>query len=242
MKLRLALILSAIFFCGMVTAVEFSEIQIAGKRVTICRVSVRKERLELFLSDESGQPFKRFERIAAWLEPPGRKLAFAMNAGMYRPNHSPVGLTISDGRQFSPLNTNDGPGNFFLKPNGVFLVTSNGAKIVETSELGRVSEPILLATQSGPLLLRHGKIHPAFKSNSENRVLRNGVGVLSPEVTLFAISEAPVTFHEFATMFRDALGCSDALFLDGVISSLYSPQLKRTGQKVDLGPIIAVTE
>ena len=228
--------------CGHTSGVEFSEAQIAGKRVTVCRVNVRKERLELFLRDDSGQPFRRFERLSAWLEPRRQKLVFAMNAGMYQRDGSPVGLCVADGRQLNPLNTNEGPGNFFLKPNGVFVVTSSGARILESSEFPRLSEPIKLATQSGPLLLRNGKAHPAFKPDSQNRLVRNGVGVSSPEVAVFVISEAPVTFQEFAVLFRDVLGCSDALFLDGVISSLHSPQLKRSDQKVDLGPIIGVVE
>ena len=37
-------------------AVEFSTVEIAGKRVTVCRVDVRKERLQLFHRDGNGQP------------------------------------------------------------------------------------------------------------------------------------------------------------------------------------------
>lgn len=59
---------------------------------------------------------------------------------------------------------------------------------------------------------------------------------------MFAISEEPVNLYEFATMFRDTLHCPDALFLDGAISSLHSAELKRSDVRVDLGPIIAVTE
>ena len=85
-------------------------------------------------------------------------------------------------------------------------------------------------------------MHTAFREGSENRLFRNGVGVPSPDVALFAISEAPVNFHEFATMFRDVLHCPDALFLDGTISSLYAPTLKRSDFRMDLGPIPGVTE
>ena len=55
-------------------------------------------------------------------------------------------------------------------------------------------------------------------------------------------SEAPVNFHEFATMFRDVLRCPDALFLDGTISSLHAPKLNRSDFRMDLGPMIGVTE
>ncbi|MEO6755055.1 MAG: hypothetical protein ABIP85_25040 [Chthoniobacteraceae bacterium] len=48
-------------------AVEFSTVEIAGKRVTVCRGDVRKKRLQLFHRDGNGQPFKRFPALADWL-------------------------------------------------------------------------------------------------------------------------------------------------------------------------------
>ena len=87
-----------------------------------------------------------------------------------------------------------------------------------------------------------GKLHPAFKANSESRLLRNGVGVPSPDIALFVISEAPVNFHELAVLFRDKLHCPDALFLDGTVSSLYAPALKRCDFRAELGPVFGVTE
>ena len=223
-------------------AVEFSTVEFADKRFTVCRVNVRKERLQLFHRDETGQPFKRFERLAPWLKSRGQKLVFAMNAGMYHGDFSAVGLFVSGGQQIVPLNTANGDGNFFLKPNGVFAVTGSGAQVLESSEYPKLRERVVLATQSGPLLVRGGKLHPIFKPKSESRVLRNGVGVSSPDTALFVISEAPVNFYEFATLFRDKLGCPDALFLDGAISSLHAPELKRSDFRMELGPIVAVTE
>ena len=236
------------FWCAIVSpseslnAVEFSEASIAGKRITVCRVNIRSERLQLFLRDAASQPFKSFEAIDRDLQARGQKLAFAMNAGMYHRDFSPVGLFVADGKQLAPLNTTNGYGNFYLKPNGVFLVSEKGARIVESSEYAGVRERVILATQSGPLLVRNGKIHPAFNANSESRLTRNGVGVPSPDVAIFAISEAPVNFHEFATLFRDVLKCPDALFLDGIICSLHSTQLKRSDKKTDLGPIIGIVK
>ena len=77
---------------------------------------------------------------------------------------------------------------------------------------------------------------------SESRFIRNGVGVPSPDIALFVISEIAVTFHEFGTLFRDKLLCQEALFLDGAISSLHAPALKRSDSRMDLGPIIGVAE
>ena len=53
------------------SAVEFSTIDFAGKRFTVCSVNVLKERLELFHRDDSGQPFKRFDRLSPWIEARG---------------------------------------------------------------------------------------------------------------------------------------------------------------------------
>ena len=165
-----------------------------------------------------------------------------MNAGMYKGDLSALGLFVSDGRQSAPLNTSNGDGNFFLKPNGVFAITDAGATVVESSAYKSLTSRVILATQSGPLLVNGGKINQAFNPDSKSRLFRNGVGVASPDVAIFAISDDPVTFYEFATLFRDVLRCPNALFLDGDISSLYSTALKRNDFRMDLGPIIAVTE
>jgi uncharacterized protein YigE (DUF2233 family) len=61
-------------------------------------------------------------------------------------------------------------------------------------------------------------------------------------MAVFVISEDPVSFHEFASLFRDTLDCPDALYLDGVISSLHSAKLRRSDARMDLGPILAIIE
>jgi uncharacterized protein YigE (DUF2233 family) len=241
-SLRLTICVVMLALANHASAVEFSTVEFAGKRFTVSRVHGRKERLQLFHRDDAGQPFKRFDQLAAWLESRGQKLTFAMNAGMYHGDFSAVGLFVSNGRQIVSLNTANGDGNFFLKPNGVFAITGAGARIIESSEYPRFREHVILATQSGPLLVRGGKIHPAFNANSRSRFFRNGVGILSPDVVLFVISEVPVNFYEFATLFRDGLHCQDALFFDGTVSSLYAPKLKRSDFRMDLGPIIATVE
>lgn len=222
-------------------SIEYESTDFESKRYTVCRVDLSKETLELFLNDENKVPFKRFATLESWLAKRGRQLVFAMNAGMYHQDYSPVGMFVANGSPMTPVNLARGEGNFFLKPNGVFLVTASGAQVVEASQVTRVREKIELATQSGPLLVLNGKFHPAFQPNSENRLFRNGVGVKSPKEVIFVNSEEPVNFHEFARLFRDRLSCPNALFLDGTISSLHSTELKRSDFKIDLGPIIAIT-
>lgn len=207
---------------------------------TVVTVDPGREQLRLFLNDESGKPFHSFARLNTWLARQGRQLGFAMNAGMYHADFSPVGLLVLDGEEVAPLNLGDAFGNFFLKPNGVFLVGPNGPRVVESSEYPALAKGVRIATQSGPLLLRDGVIHPAFKPQSNSRHIRNGVGVAGGRA-LFVISEVPVTFYEMAVYMRDTLGCRDALYFDGSISSLYEPSLKRHDRGALLGPIIAVT-
>jgi len=214
---------------------------VAAQRFTTIRVDARTERVELFLRDDAGQAFKSFDRLKCWLAGRNERLRFAMNAGMFEPDFSPVGLFVQDGRQVSPLNLSDGTGNFFLKPNGVFFVSESGPRIVESTEYPALARGVRLATQSGPLLVRNGALHPAFKAESTSRLLRNGVGV-SGDTIMFVISEQPVTFYELATYFRDELHCPDALYLDGVVSSLYSTELGRNVARADIGPIVAVVQ
>ncbi len=168
----------AFFLCAAslktTAAVECSKAEIDGKKLTICKVDVRKERMQLFLKDDAGRPLNRFDRVVKLLEGRGQKLSFGMNAGMYHGDFSPVGLFIADGKQLAPLNTAAGEGNFFLKPNGIFLLTEKGARVVETSEFPKIRERVILATQSGPMLVHRGIIHPAFRPDSENALYRNG--------------------------------------------------------------------
>jgi uncharacterized protein YigE (DUF2233 family) len=237
-SLFLALVLSARGAAG----IELSRMELDGKRYVVCRVEIQAENLQLAHRDDAGKPFRRFDRLAAWLRTRGERLVFGMNAGMFHQDLSTVGLFVADGRERAPLNSADGEGNFFLKPNGVFAVTGDGARILETSEYPGLVGKVILATQSGPLLVRGGKIHAAFKPGSESRTIRNGVGVPARGQAIFVISEDRVNFHELARLFRDTLHCPDALYLDGAISSLFAPELGRNDSLTDLGPILAVTE
>src|SRR6185503_12407931 len=112
-----------------------------------------------FLKDESGAPFTSFHKVAQARAQHNEQLVFAMNAGMFREDYSPVGLLVTEGRQIHRLNQASGFGNFYLKPNGVFVLTASGPRIVETSEYGSLPDTVLLATQSGPLLLHGGQIN-----------------------------------------------------------------------------------
>jgi len=204
-------------------------------------VRVEADKLRLFWRDEQGRPLRRLDRLAAWLKGQGETLAFGMNAGMYHADASPVGLLVIEGRELAPLNLADGQGNFFLKPNGVFFIDAKGPHVVDAADYPALHAGVKLATQSGPLLLKQGQIHPALGPNSASRYIRNGVCAAGSQ-GVFVISEKPVTLHEFASYFRDVLHCREALYLDGAVSSLYSPSLGRNDHWTELGPMIGAVE
>jgi uncharacterized protein YigE (DUF2233 family) len=171
---------------------------------------------------------------------PGEHLAFAMNAGMYHADRAPVGLFVENGQERHGIVTSAGPGNFGMLPNGVFCVGEAFA-VIESHRYAETPPACRFATQSGPMLVIEGALHPRFLPDSDSLNIRNGVGVAPDgQTAYFAISNVPVTFHQFARLFRDALGTPDALFLDGSISRLIAPDLGRADLGVPMGPIIGV--
>ena len=222
-------------------ALECSQVAFREIRSTICHVDLRTDRLQLFLYDAAGMPFKSLRRLADSLRSQGEQLGFAMNAGMFREDYSPLGLLVMDGRQIHRINLATGFGNFYMKPNGVFVLTTVGARIVESSLYSSVADPVILATQSGPMLVSAGVIHPGLNPQGTSRNIRNGIGVVNANEVIFAISDEPVTFYEFALLFRDRLKCPEALYLDGSVSSLYVHSLGRDDERSSLGPMIGVT-
>lgn len=211
-----------------------------GRPYSLCEVRAGAAELRLWHTDPDGAPWGSIDRLAAALAAEGRRLAFAMNAGMYHPDLAPVGLYIEDGRQGARLVTGASRGNFGMLPNGVFCILEGRFAVVETRAFAARPLPCRHATQSGPMLVIDGRLHPRFLADATSRHIRNGVGV-SPDGrrAVFAISDIPVTFHEFARLFRDGLGLPQALYLDGSVSRLYAPALGRAGGGFrPIGPIV----
>lgn len=211
-----------------------------GTPFTVCAAKAGQD-VRLFLRDGQGAILGSFGAVDDQLAAEGKKLAFAMNAGMYHPDRRPVGLYIEKGETLAPLQKREGPGNFGMVPNGVFCVTDSDFRVVETLAFAKAPPACRYATQSGPMLLIDGAVHPKFASDSDAVNLRNGVGV-SPDgkTALFAISGDLVNFDTFARFYRDALGVRDALFLDGTISRLYAPGLGRDDFGFQMGPIVGL--
>lgn len=213
-----------------------------GAEFTACVFDLDTAELRLFLRDADGALLGSFDRVAAHL-PADRRLAAAMNAGMYHEDRAPVGLYIEDGREVQGLVTGDGPGNFGLLPNGVLCARPGGtAAVIETRAYAIRDPDCRHATQSGPLLVIDGALHPRFLADGTSRNIRNGVGVRDAGRQLvLAIADEPVNFHHFARLFRDGLDVDDALYLDGRVSRLYAPGIGRHDRGfTPLGPVLGI--
>ena len=238
---------------------------------TVCEVDLRRQAVRLFWQRPDGQAYGYLGALPQSLPqtlaqtavsappsapggataapaakaaaPSGGRLQFAMNGGMFHPDYKPVGLYVEDGREITRANTRNGPGNFHLKPNGVFYMSGAMAGVLETGAYLKAKPQSDFATQSGPMLVINGRIHPRFSKTGESQKLRNGVGVRDANTVVLAISEGEVSFGTFARLFRDPLKCANALFLDGGSApALYAPALQRSGNFLPLGPMIGVFE
>ena len=197
-------------------------------------------------SANNTQPLLTFDTLLARL-PSEQTLNFAMNAGMYNENYAPIGYTVIEGKELRALNIKEGGGNFHLLPNGVMWWDKSGkVQITESNALDKQlksgkAQP-WYATQSGPMLVINNEIHPQFNPDSTSIKLRNGAGVCSDGSLQFVNSEEPVSFYQFATLFKDDLNCPNALFLDGgIASALYAPTIDKHDKK-EMGVMIGLIE
>jgi uncharacterized protein YigE (DUF2233 family) len=218
---------------------------------TVCTMDPATSDLRLFWRDRESAPFRSFAKLARSVEADGKSLVFAMNGGMYGTDFSPVGLYIEDGAELRPADTTviDGPPgkvpNFYKKPNGIFFLGKTSAGILSTEAFAKQRPSVRFATQSGPMLVIEGRLHPALIPGSTDRTRRSGVGVCENGQVRFAISEGEVNFHDFARLFRDHLSCPNALFLDGGRGTgIYSPALKRNDVSWHggYGPMVGLVE
>lgn len=222
-------------------AVTCETLNYEGAQYTICEVDAGTEKLELFLRDDAGEIYGQFSSVNRALARDGKELAFAMNAGMYHDDRSPVGHYVEDGQEIMRVISNAGPGNFGLLPNGVLCLQQGRADVFETLSYVAQQPACDHATQSGPMLVIDGDLHPRFLKDGTSKYIRNGVGTSSDgQRVVFAISDEPVNFYSFGVLFRDYLELPNALYFDGNISRIYAPPLDRSDFGFALGPIIGV--
>jgi uncharacterized protein YigE (DUF2233 family) len=217
-------------------------LQSLGQRFTACSYDRSEAKLEVFNLNADGEPYRYLPTLAEDLKTKDQRLLFAMNAGMYDDNQRPIGLYIEDGVQSKRLNRRNGGGNFHLKPNGVFYVKDGKPAVVETEAFAKSGVKPDFASQSGPMLVINGKVHPKISPTGTSRKLRNGVGIDDKGKVTFVISENAVTFWEFASLFKDDLAAKNALFFDGTVSSLYAPEINRNDGFLPLGPMVGAIE
>ena len=209
----------------------------------ICEVDLRKQTIRLYWKRPDGTPYAYLSALPRALEDEAGRLLFATNAGMFDPALKPVGLYVEQGRELVHVTTRSGYGNFHMKPNGVFYISGDRAVVAETGAFLKQRPQADLATQSGPMLVINGRLHPRFDRRSTSLKARNGVGVRADGKVIIVLSQGEVSFDAFARLFRDGLNCPNALFLDGgSAASLYAPSLNSHGNILPLGPMLAVFE
>jgi len=207
-----------------------------GSQFTVCDPG--KGQIELIAAGPKEQPIRRLADLEASLGNRADSVAFAMNAGMYGEDGRPIGLAIVASEQKHSINRRKGGGNFHLMPNGVFQVRKDGRAEIVTSDTWTPSPTIRIATQSGPMLVIDGKLHPAFDPDGSSRYVRNGVGIAPGGRPLFVISDDAVSLGKFGRFFRDELKTRNALFFDGAVSALWDPANGRRDLTKPLGPMV----
>ena len=214
---------------------------------TVVRVDPRYERVRLYWRRPDGTDYRTFAAVRDAADIEGLALVAATNAGIYEPGYVPTGLYVERGETLVPLNTESGRGNFFLQPNGVFVVGEGGRAAVLSTESyaagTRPVGPVAYATQSGPLLVEGGTLHPRFREGSTSCRARSGVGVTAEGQVVLAITNGAVNFYDFARFFRDSLGTPDALYLDGgAPTRMWVPRQRRQEDGMFAGILAVVRD
>ncbi len=204
-------------------------------------VDTKQQDLQFYWKDDNGEILRSIKNLKDYVESKDLILDFAMNGGMFNKYYSPQGLFIQNEQTLTHLDTLDGKGNFYMKPNGVFYITTdNIPHVCETNDFVDDGK-IKYATQSGPMLIINGQIHSRFKYGSTNLNIRNGVGILPDNKVVFAMSKKEINFYDFAKYFQ-SLGCKNALYLDGFVSRTYLPEKNWVQLDGSFGVLIGVTK
>jgi uncharacterized protein YigE (DUF2233 family) len=215
-------------------------VQFESVPLTHCVADPAQHRIAMANLGSDKQPFGSLSSFAASVDP--ATIAFAINGGMYGDDLKPIGYYVQNGERLKELNRANGDGNFYMKPNGVFFGSDAKWQVMGSNTFfNTVGDRPQFGTQSGPLLLVDSKLHPEVQEDGPSKAIRNAVGVDASGKAHFVISDAPVSFGQLARYYRDVLKVSNALYLDGQVSSLWNPARARM-DKGRVGPIIVVTK
>ncbi|MES2988916.1 MAG: phosphodiester glycosidase family protein [Pseudomonadota bacterium] len=219
------------------------EVRFEGSRFTACHATPQTHDIALVNRGADNLPMRDFAGLEKRLGERYAMLVFAMNAGMFDPRGNAIGYYVEDGAEQAALNRKPGPGNFHLLPNGVFWGDTAGWHADTTDNFAAMKpDHVRFATQSGPMLLIRGKLHPQISDNGTSLQIRNGVGVSLDGTAWFVISNEPVSFGRFARLFRDKLAAPDALYFDGAVSRLFDPVAGRSDAGAPIGPIVVALQ
>ena len=208
-----------------------------------CVADPGKHRISTVLTDPADTAYRSLKTYGEALGDDASVVAFAMNGGMFEGDGSPVGYYVEQGERLEELDRGEGTGNFYLKPNGVFFGTDGEWEIrTSTNFLYNVSDRPQFGTQSGPMLVIDGQLHPEIQDDGPSRIVRNAVGIDEEGKAHFVISESALSFGKLARFFRDELQTPNALYLDGGVSALWDPVTERLDDGPSLGPLIVVTK
>lgn len=236
-KIRIPVFLMLLLFMSLPLTIKA---QISDQDI-VSFVPEGKQKVRLYWKDDHGNLLGSLGKLRTFAEQHRQRLVFAMNGGMYMEDRAPLGLFIQEGKIVKSLNKAKGSGNFFLRPNGVFYINNSGKGTVCKTADFRNRKDIRYATQSGPMLVINGSIHPLFKKGSTNLNIRNGAGILPDGRMLFAMSKKEVSLYDFAAYFKNK-GCRNALYLDGFVSRTYYPAINRKQVDGYFGVMIGVVE
>lgn len=208
--------------------------------LTHCIADPARHRINLANAPAGGQPYGSLGTFAASAD--AGSIAFAMNGGIFGDDLKAVGYYVEGGERLSELDRGTGEGNFYMKPNGVFFGSGGSWRVLASDAFfATVGERPEFGTQSGPMLVIEGKLHPEIQDNGPSRAIRNGVGVDASGRAHFVIADAPVSFGQLARYFRDEAKAANALHLDSQVSALWDPASDRL-DKGRAGPIVVVTK
>ena len=128
---------------------------------------------------------------------------------------------------------------------------SEGTKIIlKNIEIGNQTiynvEASIVHNLDAPLLLGQSAIKRLgnYTFNYSNNTISFGKENSDNKIALFIMSDSPCTFYDIASLFR-IFRCSNALYLDGAISKMYT-DIKgiKTGSisEGQLGPILSISK
>jgi uncharacterized protein YigE (DUF2233 family) len=218
----------------------FKIVTYRDNRYFVCEIDPNQYKIELYNKLDEKNPENTFESISGTKKD---QLVLIVNGGMFMEDLRPLGLYTSHGKTYMKARRDTaGYGNFYMQPNGIFVVDEASKPSVITTNEYTDDPTFVIATQSGPMLVTKGVINGHFRKGSANLNLRNGVGVNKRGNVVFVNSEDLVNFYDFAELYRDHLDCPNALYLDGFVSQYYAPEIQRRKvQKISLGVFIVVS-